>query len=659
MTVSALQRIKERLSEEGITKVAIIDDAYDLPIIDSFSAFEIEDFWTTIERDEEMMAELQTLCPNIKSSEDIDDEAIKKLWEHREQLVKLRGPCNDKLFVTNLQRLSDLVELRKHLEELNLEVITLDSEAELPDTSVKLVFIDYYFEPPGDTNPGGIALNKVHDILDIHSEDPSKPFFVLISGKVGVNELVDKFCNDSGILKGLFDFMPKSDLSAKEKLYIKLGTWAIGMPLRHKIQRFVDALEKSVNNTAEIFIQKVRGLGLEDYAYMKLLSLQEEGHPLGQYILWLYGPLLTHIAFEANDKVQAEKEVLDQLSFVQFLPSQRPPSIQLAEIYRIALSEPTDELEPCTISEGEAAPSTHLPDLQFGDLLVKDASHKVWMVANATCDLIRASDPNRSILLIPGILQLLSEKIQDRERPNTELFEFNGGQFRIVWDHRSFFSLRHGDIKNWADSNGYSRIARLRLPFAMQIQQKFATHLTRIGQPVPPPHYELVDVESYCEGEDGNCQMLREPIQNGAFIIQLKNKDHLVFTVECVAALLEKIDEVIQRHQHKISSLDTHTTGYSTKKARLETKLRNLQSCKEDCEILEILEKPWPLDFKKNKELKAHLLSLYLNGTFDGSYMSRTPICLNIKYGSPPQVANGSQPDANPTSETGDEAPND
>jgi hypothetical protein len=655
MTVSAPQMIKERLSEGGISKVAIIDDSYDLPTADSFNANEIEDFWTTIERDEEMTAELRGLCPNVASGGDIDDQAIRKLWEHRGQLDKLGGPCNDILFATNLQRLSDLIKLRKHLEELGLEIITLDSETELQDTSVKLVFIDYYFEPPGNTNPGGVALNKVRNILALHSEDPSKPFFVLMSGKGGVNELVDKFCNDSGLLKGLFDFMPKSDLSAREKLYIKLGTWAIGMPIRHKIQRFVDALEKSLNSTAKTFIQKVRGLGLEDYSYMKLLSLQEEEHPLGQYIVWLYGPLLTHIAFEANEEVQAEKEVLDQLSFDQFLPSQRAPSIQLAEIYRIALSEPANKLKPRAINESETTPSTHLPDLQFGDLLTKDAFNKVWMVANAPCDLIRASDPNKSILLIPGTLQLLSEEVKDRESPRTELFEFSGNQFRIVWDHKNFLSIRHGDVEDWSDKEGYFRSARLRLPFALQIQQKFATHLTRVGQPVPPPHYELVDVESYYEGEDGSYKALRDPIRNGAFIIHLRNKNNLVFTVECIEALLEEVDKVIERHQYKIDSLDTRDSTYPKKKARLEGKLRNLRACKEDCEILEILQKPWPLDSKKPKELKAHLLCLHVNGNFDGSYTSKLPICLNIKYGSTPRVVNG---DVNPTSETSEEVPN-
>lgn len=294
----------------------------------------------------------------------------------------------------------------------------------------------------------------------------------------------------------------------------------------------------------------------------------------------------------------------------------------------------------------------------IGDLLIKDTSKKVWMVANGPCDLIRATDPDRSILLIPGTLQLLSEPIKDRERLRTELLEFEGNQFRIVWDHTNFISKRHDDIKDWVDREGCSRSLRLRLPFALQIQQKFATHLTRVGQPVPPPHYELVDLESYWEGEDGNYQVLREPINNGAFIIYLKDKNSLVFTVECAEALLGEVDKVIERHERKIGSLDTTDGGYQTKKAGLEANLRSLRACKEDCEILIILEKPLPLNFTNKKDLKPHALCLYLNGMFDGPYDARTPICLNIKYGSTLQNANDSPSEVSPTTETGNEVTN-
>ena len=90
--------------------------------------------------------------------------------------------------------------------------------------------------------------------------------------------------------------------------------------------------------------------------------------------------MLPHIAFEANDEVQRNREELDKLSFHQFLPSQRPPSVQLAEIYHIALSEASGELKYRIVSNGDLPTTSQLPELQFGDLFIKDTSKKVWMV---------------------------------------------------------------------------------------------------------------------------------------------------------------------------------------------------------------------------------------------------------------------------------------
>lgn len=656
MTPSATETIKTSLQSEEITEVAIVDDAYDVPTLDSFRG-EIDDFWAEIERDEEMRNELKTLNLDIERSEDIDDAAIKILWEQREQLDKLKSPCDKTLFDNKLQQISEITGLCAYLEELGLNVIKLGTEDDVQELVAKLVFMDYYFEDRDDATAGQIALSKVKDILK-KAAGSDKPFIVLMSAKGDVTSLVDKFCDESGILKGLFDFVPKSKLNTKAMLYLKLSTWAIGMPIRYKIQHFVDALEKSVNDASKIFVQKVRRLGLEDYAYIQLLSLQEEGHPLGQYMLWLFGSLLSNIAFEANDNVQGVKKIVDKLRFGQFLPSQRPPSIQLAETYRIALSEPANELKYHTVIEGETTPSTHLPDLGFGDLLIKDASNKVWMVANGPCDLIRPTDPNRSILLIPGTLRPLHERNADSENIRTELFEHDNRQYCIVWDHKNFFSKRYGDIKDWIDTEGCSRIARLRFPFALQIQQKFATHLTRVEQPISPPIYEFVDVESYCEGEDGNCQILQEPIKDGAFITRLRKKDCVIFTTGCVEALFEAFDTVIEQYQRKISLLDTKERGYQTRKTRLQTKLQNLKGYRENYEIFEIPKKEWQLDKSKQITLKDRILCMYLNDTFDGPYASRPPICLNIKYVSVSQVTNGSQPDANLTSKTGNEVTN-
>ncbi|MFC1995038.1 hypothetical protein ACFLVK_01365 [Chloroflexota bacterium] len=639
MTPSAIETIKTVLQSEGITEVAIIDDAYDVPTQNSFRAGEINDFWAEIERDDEMLEELKTLDLNINGSEDINDATIQILWEEREKLGKLKDQCNNTLFIRKLQQLGEIAGLCKHLEELELTVIKFGNEDDVQDLTTKLIFIDYYLEDGDGAVPGQLAMNKIRDILE-KLGDSDKPFIVLMSARGDVVPLVDKFCDETGVLKGLFDFVPKSELKTKAMLYVKLGTWAIGMPVRHKIQHFIDILTNTIEESGKKFISKIRGLSLEDYAYIQLLSLQKEEEPLGQYVLWLFASLLPHVAFEANNEVQRNREELDKLSFDQFLPSQRPPSIQLAEIYHNALSEATGELKYNAVTSGEPPTTLQLPELQFGDLFINNTNNKVWMVSNGPCDLIRATDPGMSILMIPGTLHSLSEQIIDRGRLRTELLEFEGKQFRIVWDHTNFISKRHGDIKDWVDREGCSRSLRLRLPFALQIQQKFATHLTRVGQPVPPPHYELVDIESYWEGEDGNYQELHDPIKHGAFIIHQKDTSNLVFTVECAEVLLGEINKVIERHERILGGLSEEDDGYQNRKRKLEGEVNSLRNCKEDCEILILLKNPLPFPFKKPQILKAHSFCLYLNGTFDGLYSSKLPISLNIKYGNPSPNAN-------------------
>jgi len=140
--------------------------------------------------------------------------------------------------------------------------------------------------------------------------------------------------------------VPKEDLEDKEKLYLHLATWAMGMPTRHEIQHFVEALIAGAKSASKDFVRHVSALGFEDYANIQWLSLQVEGHPLGDYMLWLYKSLLAYLLHN-HPEVLAQQKKLDSMAFDRFTPSQVAPSPQLAEIYRYALAEPgVEEVGP-------------------------------------------------------------------------------------------------------------------------------------------------------------------------------------------------------------------------------------------------------------------------------------------------------------------------
>ena len=537
--------IAERLNKVGISSVAIIDDAYDVPTVESFYSGEIDEFWSTVERNPAMTKELQDLEVDVDNETDINDEVINLLWQRRDDLKELGEPCRNLLFANKLSMLEDVDMLSKHLQNLGLNTVPIDSE-NLPEPSIKLVFIDYILDPTaGSGKQGEIATEKAKDIYRSVEKDAEKPFIILMSSNPDVESQKEEFRRNSKLIGGLFGFMSKGDLQIQEKLYVALETWSLDMPARHNIQRFVEALEKSIYDESKTFIDKIRDLSFEDYANIQWLSLQQDGQPLGDYMLWLYKSYLTYLIHN-NDKVLMEQKRLDELSFDKFYPSQTPPSVHLAEIYRCALTEPgVGDLETHPRSD----PSLEELLLQLGDIFIKKNTHEVLMVISPACDLMFAPETKRdfhqemSIFLIPGNLQTI-EKNPERNLMRTELFYFENQPFRIVWDNKYVISKKYNDLWSWFETEQYSRIARLRVHFALEIQQAFAANLSRVGSPVKPPFWRTADVEVYCQSEDQMCQMIGQTIQCGAFIVNRKigtgdkHEDYFSLSLDCIFQII-------------------------------------------------------------------------------------------------------------------------
>lgn len=654
----------ERLRLAEITKVAIIDDAYDVPTKDTLYSGEIEDFWSTVERDQEMLEELQSIKSDISDFEDIDDDVIKNLWNTRRKLKKLYEPCNNLLFANRLQMWSDVDTIGQHLRDLGLEPITIGSVDDYSENDIKLIFLDYVLNPMTHGDKGELATGKAKEIYDKFEEDAKKPFIILMSDKPDATIQQETFRKKSGLLKGLFGFIPKADLSNQEKLYVYLETWAEDMPARHNIQRFVEALEKSVSDASKTFIDKMRDLSFEDYANIQWLSLQQDGQPLGDYMLWLYKSYLAYLVHN-NEKVLWEQKELDKLSFGKFYPSQNPPSRQLAEIYRFALTEPgIGEIE----SHPRSEPSEKEPLLQLGDIFIKKNTREVLMVISPACDLMFAPDTNRifpqelSIFLIPGNLQVI-EKNPEPNLIRTELFNFDNQSFRIVWDNKGVISKKYQEIWPWFETKEYSRVARLREQFALEIQRAFAANLTRIGSPVKPPFWRTADIEVYCQDEDRTFQMIEKPIQGGAFIFNHKvgtsnrYQDSFSLSLECIFQIKERLD-IAAKMVEKQKKLYISSNEQLEKKKinRLDSKIKKINQLKELNKVLLPMRSnlnKLPSPDKPNK-VHSELLWVYGDENLNGEYKANSPITLNIKCTSDPV---DSEPSREKTLKTSQEKP--
>ncbi|MDA7979453.1 MAG: hypothetical protein MPJ50_11875, partial [Pirellulales bacterium] len=348
-----LQEPPERIAAANINTAMVVDDAFDL-----VNAGEIEDelqrFWEPLVREQEdsepLRNEIDRLTQSAQAAErlstetrlddwtDLTDDVLNYLFDELEGYPAIKRRAEQTIFATKLEKLAPLRRLCSHLESLKVKVTTHSSDVDLSQQSACVIFLDYYLGAADDDSAIEQAKTRIRDIYAHVPEGNEKPFVVLMSSKE-IGEVQRKFCEEAELLLGLLTFTPKKELEVREVLLFHLATWALHLPQRHAIQSFVESLEGSLKLATQMFRKRIRGLGIEDYANIQWLSLQEEGQPLGDYMLWLYKAMLSHLLHD-NSGVLAQQQQLDEMTVDTFLPNHAPPSSDLAELYRFAITVP-------------------------------------------------------------------------------------------------------------------------------------------------------------------------------------------------------------------------------------------------------------------------------------------------------------------------------
>ena len=162
------------------------------------------------------------------------------------------------------------------------------------------------------------AVTKARAILADWPSDRPKPLIVLMSSKPGVEAAAGVFCREAEILRGMFYAVPKSTLNDAFNLRLHLNLFAMSVPAGRRLQAFMDALRHEFLGARKRFLEAISDLTLTDYAYIQRLCLQNEGQPLGDYLLWLFSTYLGQLLFaEALKDVRND---LDSMTFEQALP---------------------------------------------------------------------------------------------------------------------------------------------------------------------------------------------------------------------------------------------------------------------------------------------------------------------------------------------------
>ncbi len=570
--VSGHEVLQQLLGTVEVARVAIVDDAFDVFEGQGLSEREKVDLWSHTEFNDDAKAELSQFAPEVTGPEDFTSSLIGQFLEKSNDCPKFNEIWDQSTAGLRLdEEFTPIKNLTGFLRgAIELEVRELQSDFEtdtLLEFEPQIIFWDWHLgqeqnETAEDATiqsetprPVQESIEKILDVLGVWNEKP-RPLIVLMSSKPGLRDRAPEFCRKSGILRGMFQVMPKRVMRNTFDLQMHLHLFAESLTSGRRVQEFMDALRNNIDCVSARFLESISDLSLTDYAYIQSLSLQNDGHPLGDYLTWLFSAYFGQMLFA--DSLERERGRLDELMFARALASVELPTDRLTDVYHSALfdtSVGSIDVHP----QGTDDPDSSIPILGLGDVFERrsvdadsdegesESKPDVLMIINAQCDLVfspisdsRSSNLRNSILLLPGHLKSISKQISDRSKPKTELYRHdNGINYRIEWDPKT---VRAVTLSDFSESMGeeYCRVARLRMPYALEVQRAFTSNLTRVGMPVMPPIYQNVAVKVLKNGlNDPKLEATRElRAEETAFLLLTKDpEDANKIVRQCVLTL--------------------------------------------------------------------------------------------------------------------------
>ena len=601
--VTAQDPLRDLLKEQKVRRVAIVDDAFDPIDVRGLTSDERKSLWATIEFDDDVRDEFNRLKLKVNTADDVNDEIVARLLEAPSQCPSFKARWDMSSAALRMDAgLSEVEPLANYLRDsLNLEVEEFGSTAEpskLIDYGPQLLFLDWHLG--NDTSPSVAeaisgsetpvavqeATEKVQEILQGWPDEKPNPLIVLMSSKPDMRQDASDFCRRSEILRGMFHAVPKRALGDSFSLRMHLHLFAMSLPEGRRIQTFLDALRRKFQTAKAQFLDDISDLSLNDYSYIQSLTLEKDGQPLGDYLQHLFSSYLGQLLFA--EALGDEWDDLDAMTFGEALPSPEPPSERLTKVYHTALFDTSVGpicSHPLAAQTSDSA-ANDLPALALGDILERESTDggancnteateleqplqdgagivpkpDLFLLINAQCDLeIRPdspkspSDAKRSILLLPGCLKLLLDPIVDESKPKTELYLHNEERYRIEWDTKKVLAIPHDQFEDWKTQEKYERVARLRLPYALEIQRTFAADFTRIGTLARPPIYQPVTAGLLHASERIYKAASTLQDQEAAYLVFTRAGQQCVLTIPLLTRLKELLDEELTAMRTKLA----------------------------------------------------------------------------------------------------------
>jgi hypothetical protein len=592
-----LKALRGLLHANNIVDVCLIDDAYiALPTRAALSADALAQLLQRIQSWREPTPEFAALELAIDSEEDITDTALEAIYPLQTKSPEIQGWFTD---YDNLQEqrraalrpLESLLSAGLGCNVQKFSPQTPFDPAHLP----QVIFIDYYLDPQDEVANSLELAKTIGDRVRTTFTEQSKPFVILMSGKKQLTEVMKtQFRDQAKFLGGMFYFIPKEELNPNITFLLRLAVLMRSLNEGRQVQEFVDAFEHEISTTSSKFTEKVRGLSLEDYAYIQKLTLHGEGMPLGDYLLWLFGTYFAHLLFRSVPK---QRRQLDAMHFEHIAESDSMPSTEFVDLYSNVVAEEVDDLGTHPRAKAsQAGTQPGPPDPHFGDIFLNE-KNDVRMIITQECDLLyapeedveRKHEPEDTVFLIPGTLEDMSPAASHTDLV-TSFFPLDGKTHEISWNLKGVLSVPFDDLRHKMESGGFRRRARIRHPFATLVQTRFAADLTRVAIPAAPPVLRNVSVSVHYQGPDGTSQSPHSSVPGILYNDRKEHADYVHLKLQTAVNIVEVAQLLLQQTEEQL-----HASPEGNARARLESRQTRLANFLGDLDAHMRLRQPFKL----------------------------------------------------------------
>lgn len=516
-----MTELKELLTTANVRRALIIDDAYEPKPLAKDLAQDHERwgqfFEDLVDSDKASLTELYPLFTNLRADAlRASDEFVEALWNGRS---KIRPELFDPLFQRyNDDKQSDLAYLESlvsSLKRFEIECKTAGKSFQREASNADLIVIDLFLGSAQDDEAIDNSIQGLKEV--IRSRQPNLPIVILMSRSSRLESKRQEFRDKSGLFESAFRILRKVDLAEEGKLARVLRRLAEHSADSRRLGNFLHAWQTGLSNASDRMAHLIRSLSLSDHAQIRQLLLSDEDEPPGSYLVDVFDMVLQHEVERESPIISAAIELngLDPRNYPPPYVS-GSPDLQ-ALIYR-CLFQNNERLRLSDSARGQPF---------FGDILRRKAfpvntEHDgepkakdhfianigpldVLIVLTPACDLQRSSA--KRLLLLRGSLTPLASSnwLYERDSPRTAVFEtLSNERFQIKWNLKDIETVAPTKLRELlSEPQGLEIVARMRQPYALELQQKLLSSLGRVGMLAEMPGTFTVSVEAYLPDPDG------------------------------------------------------------------------------------------------------------------------------------------------------------